>query len=183
MLWRYLRDDLQIGQKNWRVLHFAPERSLERQLRALPNLYYTTTDLNPQYADVAADIAALPFADGTFDLVICSHVLAHVPDEFAALQELFRITKAGGKTLILTRIDDSLATTYEPGGIQSAADSLQLLGQDDLFRIHGKDYVARLQQAAAWQVAALYPAQKMDEKAQKRFGVRPEEAIFECLIS
>lgn len=38
----------------------------------------------------------LPFADGTFDKVICNHVLEHIPNWWACFDELARITKVGG---------------------------------------------------------------------------------------
>jgi SAM-dependent methyltransferase len=43
---------------------------------------------------------ALPFADASFDAVICSEVLEHVPDDLAIFQELTRVLRPGG-TLIL----------------------------------------------------------------------------------
>jgi len=42
-----------------------------------------------------ADAAAMPFADGVFDYVICSHVLEHVPDPAAVIAEITRVGKAG----------------------------------------------------------------------------------------
>ena len=38
----------------------------------------------------------LPFADGTFDKVICSEVLEHIPDYESVLSEIRRVLKAGG---------------------------------------------------------------------------------------
>ena len=38
----------------------------------------------------------LPFADGTFDKVICSEVLEHIPDYRAVLKEIRRVLKPGG---------------------------------------------------------------------------------------
>jgi SAM-dependent methyltransferase len=43
----------------------------------------------------AADAADMPFADGVFDYVVCSHVLEHVPDPAAVIAEITRVGKAG----------------------------------------------------------------------------------------
>ena len=45
---------------------------------------------------VQGDALALPFADGTFDRVIASEVLEHIPDDVAAMRELARVLKPGG---------------------------------------------------------------------------------------
>ncbi|GAB6094373.1 class I SAM-dependent methyltransferase [Desulfatiferula olefinivorans] len=42
-----------------------------------------------------ADITTLPFADSTFDLVICSEVMEHIPDQEKAAEELLRVLKPG----------------------------------------------------------------------------------------
>lgn len=48
-----------------------------------------------------ARLEALPFADGTFDVVVLTDVLEHVRDEVAALNEIHRVTRPGA-TVILT---------------------------------------------------------------------------------
>ena len=45
---------------------------------------------------VQGDALALPFADGTFDRVIASEVLEHIPDDTAAMRELARVLRPGG---------------------------------------------------------------------------------------
>ncbi|MDT8367910.1 MAG: class I SAM-dependent methyltransferase [Longimicrobiales bacterium] len=44
---------------------------------------------------VVGDLARLPFADGAFDFVICTHVLEHVADPGGALAELARVAPRG----------------------------------------------------------------------------------------
>ena len=45
---------------------------------------------------VQGDALALPFANATFDRVICSEVLEHIPDDLAAMRELARVLRPGG---------------------------------------------------------------------------------------
>ena len=44
----------------------------------------------------SANALQLPFADDTFDKVICSEVLEHIPDYRGALREIERVLKPGG---------------------------------------------------------------------------------------
>ena len=48
-----------------------------------------------------ADAAALPFADGRFDLVTIAFGLRNVTDKDAALREMRRVLKPGGRALVL----------------------------------------------------------------------------------
>lgn len=52
-------------------------------------------------ATVNGDGTRLPFPDDTFDHVICSEVMEHIPDDAAAARELARVLKPGG-TLAVT---------------------------------------------------------------------------------
>ena len=65
----------------------------------------TGVDLNPDSVRFAtsrlpedrfdtADLLALPFDDGSFDLVLCLEVLEHVPDPRPALAELARVSSS-----------------------------------------------------------------------------------------
>lgn len=47
-----------------------------------------------------ADALRLPFLDGTFDRVITSEVLEHIPDDHGALRELRRVLRPGGRLAV-----------------------------------------------------------------------------------
>ena len=60
------------------------------------------TDWSYRNLDTIADLAALPFSVGTFDACINVVTLEHVPEPAAALAELFRTLKSGGRLLLIT---------------------------------------------------------------------------------
>lgn len=50
--------------------------------------------------DYQSDITAIPVPDATFDVVLCTEVLEHVPEPIPALNEMVRILRPGGLLLI-----------------------------------------------------------------------------------
>ena len=56
--------------------------------------------LSDQYLVSRADIKNLPFASSSFDCVICSEVLEHIPEHENALKELVRILKPQGDLVV-----------------------------------------------------------------------------------
>jgi SAM-dependent methyltransferase len=47
-----------------------------------------------------ADVLRLPFADASFDVVLCSGVLMHVANQAIALSELARVLRPGGQMVV-----------------------------------------------------------------------------------
>lgn len=54
----------------------------------------------PDLQFVAGDATALPFADDAFDVVTISYGLRNVNDTLAALRQMYRVTKPGGRIVI-----------------------------------------------------------------------------------
>ena len=87
-----------------RVLHVAPQDH-----GVCPGAEADTLDLDPDsgctfIADITRDNSELIPA-GTYDTVICTEVLEHTSDPFAALGELCRVTRAGGRAVITVPCD------------------------------------------------------------------------------
>ena len=67
---------------------------------ALTSLRNMPDALSDQYLVSRADIKNLPFASASFDCVICSEVLEHIPEHENALKELVRILKPQGNLVV-----------------------------------------------------------------------------------
>jgi SAM-dependent methyltransferase len=76
----------------------ADEGALEWAAWSLRDLEGCGTTLELWHGDVGA----LPFEDATFDAVWCSSVLGYVDDPRAAIAELMRVTRPGGRVAILS---------------------------------------------------------------------------------
>jgi SAM-dependent methyltransferase len=91
------------------------------------------------------DCERLDLPDASFDVVLCVHVLEHVPDDAAALRELHRILKPGGWGVIQVPI--LRETTDEDPSLTDPAERLRRFGQEDHVRIYGRDFAGRLEAA------------------------------------
>ncbi len=75
---------------------------------------------------VNGDGTRLPFPDDTFDHIICSEVMEHIPDDAAAARELARVLKPGGNLAVTVptwlpeqvcwALNDEYHAPFVPGG-------------------------------------------------------------------
>lgn len=79
-----------------RVLHIAPEPEAAAWFRASDVRAYATADAFMAGVDHRVDLTELPFAEASFDLVLCHRVMEHVVDDASAFAELFRVLAPGG---------------------------------------------------------------------------------------
>ena len=158
--WLYLDQVLELGSEPLRLLHFAPEYALRGLIEARERVDYVTADLDPAGVDVAADITALPFGDGAFDAIVCSHVLEHVDDDRAAMAELARVLRPGGWLVVLVPLDLDRETTHEDPSITAPEDREREYLQHDHVRLYSLDIVERL----AGRGPGRSRPQRMDER-------------------
>jgi SAM-dependent methyltransferase len=126
------------------VVEVAPKLCLSTLCRGLPGVTYVGVDLEPAGASLQSDLTNLAIASDAVDLAICFHVLEHIPDDRAAMAELARVIRPGGRVVIQVPLRGE--TTFEDP-TADPADYEALFGQEDHVRWYGMDIVGRLQQA------------------------------------
>lgn len=165
-----------------RVLHVAPERALYEHLFSRLPLDYHPVDMVPDRYDyiagiVAGDITNLAYPDGRFDLVLCNHVLEHVPDDRLAMRELRRVLAPGGRAILQVPLSPVLPATIEDPAISDPKEQERRFGQFDHVRIYAfNDYVARLRDSG-FTVDLLPAADIADAATVRAFGLNPREKL------
>lgn len=176
LLWLFLKNDTNLFEDNLKVLHFAPEQAFYKRFRKLKNLAYTTTDLNSPLADVKADICNLPFESNSFDVILCNHVLEHIPDDTKAIQELFRILKPGGWGVLQIPQDLQREMTFEDDSITDKKERARIFGQYDHVRIYGRDFFEKLR-SAGFKVTEIDMTSKMTPEEIEKYRLAQGEII------
>ena len=128
-----------------RILHFAPEKAVMRQMR--DNKLYETADLMQRGVTHQVDITKVPLPDASYDVVMSHHVLEHIPDDRAAMRELFRLLKPGGFALLSVPINPTRHATYENPAITGKAERWAHFSAHDHVRYYGMDFADRLAEA------------------------------------
>ena len=175
LLWLYLDRKTSFLTDSIRVLHVAPEQVFYKKFKSFSHWNYTTTDLHSPLADVKADICALPFEDNSYDLILCNHVLEHIPNDLKAMKELYRVLKPRGTAILQVPLEEGRENTFEDDSIIDQQERTRIFGQYDHVRVYGQDYYNRLQKAGFKATPVDY-IKEVTEGDIKRFAL-PSERI------
>jgi len=123
-----------------RILHFAPEARISK-LFATRAAKYVTADLRGDRADIQLDMCNMSgVPDQSFDLVVACDVLEHVPNDSAALHEIYRVLTPDGWVILTVPQRDNLPTKYEDHTVTTPEGRRLAFGQEDHLRIYGDDF-------------------------------------------
>lgn len=179
LLWLYLKNETNFFTAPKKVLHFAPEQAFYKRFRNQKNLEYTTTDLYSPLADVKADICNLPFEDNAYDLILCNHVLEHIPDDTKAMQELYRVLKPGGVGIFQIPQDLTREATFEDNSITDPKERAAIFGQYDHVRVYGRDYFDKLR-SIGFKVDEVDYTKKLTSAEVEKYCLAEGEIIPVC---
>jgi SAM-dependent methyltransferase len=163
-----------IRDKN--ILHFAPEKSLQKLIQNTAKAYKSADLLAEGYSykkiDYNIDISDMKIFDNeSFDCVIACDVLEHVPDHKGAIKEVYRILSPGGYCIFTVPQKDNLKNTFEDISITDKKERERVFGQSDHLRIYGDDFIDLLQDSG-FEVTAVNES-FFDKDIVERFVLFP----------
>lgn len=163
-----------------RILHFAPEVSVRRLIDQNTSARCISTDYaKGVYAQILhgvtgplfiSDIHHMPLADGVIDGIFCLHVLEHVADDREAIQNLFRITRAGGEAVLMVPFMMDQSETEEYGG-----------PDPELFdHVRGYSPLDFKDRLAPFDYEEIVPSAMLTSADVERFKIPDSQVIYLC---
>ena len=159
------------------LVEIAPSRQSTRQLDRVPARRRVRFDIGYDERSVhaLASLTRLPLPDASVDLILCYHVLEHIPDDRAAMVEMARVLSPRGTALIGVPFRRGVPTEedLEAGPEERAV----RFGQDDHVRTYGEDFDARLADAGL-DTQRVTPPSLLGSGATDRFGLMAQEIVW-----
>lgn len=185
LIWHYLSHQTNLLQDRIKLLHIAPEKLFFQIFSTLPNVEYVPgAKFGEGYEDeyptgtLNIDLTQIDIADDTFDAILCSHVLEHIPDDAKAMKELYRVLKPGGWAILQVPLNPELETTYEDFSITDPKEREKAFGQYDHVRVYGNDYGSRLKRAGFVVNRIPYAQDNFKKEDAFRFGISNEDVFL-----
>jgi len=164
------------------TLDVAPSPQVSSHIRRISPESYVSIDFDPdadgRTVDVAASLTSLPFRDDSCALLVCYHVLEHIPDDAAAMGEIARVLAPGGIAIVQVPYRDSVVTDEDP--LATAEERTHRFGQADHVRFYGNDFGERLE-SAGLMVAELRVADVLPADLVALIGGQEWERIWLCV--
>ena len=181
LLLLYLKTTECFSGKPLKVLEIAPDRPLTKMLLGIPTLEYVCGSLFPEdYADLHAlkvDVAAIPFEDNSFDVILCNHVLQQVPNDRLAMRELARVLRPTGWGIVQSPTANGIQDTFEDSTIVDERERRQRFGSINHLRLYGRDYARRLTEEGLVATPS-HPIRDGWCVNAASYGVNPNEEVF-----
>ncbi len=125
--------------------------------------------VDPRYRPEAAiDMRRVGFRDGSFDWIVCSHVLDHIPELEPAVDEMLRLLRPGGRAWIQVAYQEDLARSRPIARDPRSPDA-------HAWRF-GADFAALLARPG-WTVMTAHAA-ALDAELRRRHGIHPVERYW-----
>lgn len=163
--------------ENSLVVDVAPMSLLSMALREQAGDSYLSLDFDPaadgRRVDVQASLTHLPLREGQIGFMFCSHVLEHIPDDRAAMGEIYRALHDGGIALLQVPRRRNTITDEDP--LAPVDERIRRFGQADHVRYYGDDFERRLRDAGLAVATTTYHEIFSSELLNSIGANKPEE--------
>lgn len=178
LVWKFFTAQTDLFEpERKRVLHVAPEGAFSRIFEKQKHIDYLTADLYDSDVMVKMDITDVQYPDGAFDVIYCSHVLEHVPEDQKAMRELHRVLASGGWAVLQVPI--TVEETFEDPSVTDPKERERLFGQRDHVRRYGPDFEIRLAEAG-FEVRTYKAAEVVGAENIERMGIMEDKKVYYC---
>lgn len=160
-----------------RLLDIAPAPALGPRLRGHPAVSYRSADLFAPGVDDRVDLTDMSiYADGCWDVVICSHVLEHIDDDGAAMREIARVLSPDGVAIVMVPLSSAITETRESDS-DDPIERTRVCGQSDHVRWYERDDFLRRLGDAGLSVRAYQPGDLSDDPPH-RIGIEADARLY-----
>jgi SAM-dependent methyltransferase len=126
------------------LVEIAPSPATSPLLAGLEPATHLRLDLGAdnRLVDALGSLTETPLRDGSVDLLVCYHVLEHIPDDRKAMREIARVLAPGGLALLQVPFRPGTVTDEDPDA--PVEERLERFGRADHVRYYGDDFEDRL---------------------------------------
>jgi hypothetical protein len=168
--------------KETSVLHFAPEKHLSNSIQQLSPSKYVMGDLYPSDPKIQKiDVTNIPYDNNTFDVLLCNHVLEHVPDYHKAMSEIYRVLKPGGYAILQTPFSAMLKNNFEDESINTDELRFYFYAQEDHVRLFSQERFLEGLTKAGLELQLVKQGDLFDEQTSNYHGVNRKEDLIRVM--
>ncbi|CAN5346262.1 hypothetical protein BH09ACT10_BH09ACT10_19540 [soil metagenome] len=152
-----------------------------KELAADVGVPYVGLDFDPgadnRVVTVQASLTDVPLADASVGIMVCLHVLEHIPDDAAAMRGIFRVLAPGGMAVVQVPYRAGVPTDEDPDA--PVEERVRRFGQEDHVRYYGFDFEDRLA-AAGLTVLQIRMSDLYRPVETDALGLMVDEALWLC---
>lgn len=164
------------------IIHIAPEKTLSDKIKSLsPGKYIMGDLLHTNEEHQRIDITDLQFEDESTDILICNHVLEHVPDYQKALSEIHRVLRPNGFAILQTPYSKLLSRHFEEENINTDALRLFFYAQEDHVRFFSEKEFFNDLIRAGFELRLAKHSDLFSEKETAYYGVNKVEDLIQVV--
>jgi SAM-dependent methyltransferase len=159
------------------LLEIAPSPETTSLLADLGPRTHVRLDLGAdnRLVDVLGSLTELPLPDRSVDLLVCYHVLEHIPNDRRAMTEIARVLSPTGVGLIQVPFRKGTVTDEDPEAGED--ERVRRFGRADHVRYYGDDFEDRLVDAGL-SMERFTPRSVVGEHMSTWLHLNPDELVW-----